>query len=367
MEVTVRRVEQVLAIIVLTLLAAGCIAILAPFTVAILWAIIIALTTWPAYRRVRNLVGGRRTLAATIMILLLVAGLVMPLVVLATSLADDATAFVRNVRAFFADGVPAAPPWMYGLPLIGDRLAALWTDIAEGTLTLGQYIPKVIQPVGSWLVKIGAGVTQALFDLTIGLITLFFIYRDGGTGGRSLHDLAERIGGDKSERLLDIAAKTMKGVVYGTVGTAIAQGILTGIGLAVSGVPAATVLGVIAGFAALFPAGPVIVWAPAAIWLLTQGDVVWGVFLIAWGSVAVGMSDNVLKPMFIGQGIDLPFLLIMLGLIGGMIAFGFLGIFLGPTLLAVGYTLFSEWMSLRRAGRSEDRPEEEGEASTGDT
>ena len=361
MEITVGRVEQALAIIVLTLLAAGCLAILVPFTAPILWAVIIALTTWPAYRRLRDLLGGRRSLAATLMVLMLVAGLVLPLIVLATSLADDATAFVRNVRSFFADGVPAAPAWMYGLPLAGDRLAALWTDIAEGTLSLGQYVPKVIQPVGSWLVKIGAGVTQALFDLAIGLITLFFIYRDGGSGGQSLHDLAERIGGAKSERLLGVAASTMKGVVYGTVGTAIAQGILTAIGLAVSGVPAATVLGVIAGFAALFPAGPVIVWAPAALWLFTQGDLVWGMFLIAWGTVAVGMSDNVLKPMFIGSGIDLPFLMIMLGLIGGMIAFGFLGIFLGPTLLAVGYTLVSEWMSLRREDRTEAPPAADGE------
>ena len=148
----------------------------------------------------------------------------------------------------------------------------------------------------------------------------------------------------------------MKGVVYGTVGTAIAQGILTAIGLAVSGVPAATVLGVIAGFAALFPAGPVLVWGPAAIWLFSQGDIAWGLFLIGWGAVAVGMSDNVLKPMFIGQGVDLHFLLIMLGLIGGMIAFGFLGIFLGPTLLAVGYTLLSEWRAMRREDQTDPEP-----------
>ena len=359
MEITVQRVEQLLAIIALVLLAAGCIAVLAPFTVAILWAVIIALTTWPAYRRVRSLVRGRRTLAATIMILLLVTALFMPMIVLATSLADDAAAFIRNVREFFSDGVPAAPAWMFGLPLIGDRLAALWSDFAAGTLSLGQYLPKYIQSAGSGLVKIGAGVTQALFDLTIGLVTLFFIYQQGGAGGRDLSELAQRIGGDKSERLLEVAATTMKGVVYGTVGTAIAQGILTAIGLAVSGVPAATVLGVIAGFAALFPAGPVLVWGPAAIWLLSQGDIAWGLFLIGWGTVAVGMSDNVLKPMFIGQGVDLHFLLIMLGLIGGMIAFGFLGIFLGPTLLAVGYTLFSEWRAMRMEDKAE--PESGGE------
>ena len=360
MELNVKRVEQLLAIIVLVLLAAGCIVVLVPFTAAILWAIIIALTTWPAYRAIREILNGRRTLAAAIMVFLLVTALLLPMIVLASSLADDAASFLRNVRTFFAEGVPAAPSWMYGLPLINDRLAVVWTDLAAGTLSIGQYIPKVIQPVGGWLVRIGAGVGQALFDLSIGLVTLFFLYRDGGAGGRGLTDLAERIGGEQSERLLEVAASTMKGVVYGTVGTAIAQGILTAIGLAVSGVPAATLLGVIAGFAALIPAGPVLVWGPAAIWLMAQGNIAWAIFLVGWGTVAVGMSDNVLKPMFIGQGANLHFLLIMLGLIGGMIAFGFLGIFLGPTLLAVGYTLFSEWMTLRR----EDRGGNAGEATT---
>ena len=347
MEMTEARVERLIGLIVLALLAAGCLAVLLPFVAPVLWALIFALVSWPAFERLEIFLKGRRTLAATLMILLLVGVMLVPLVVLATSLADDVAGFIQRMRAFFADGVTDPPAWLAGLPLVGERLAVLWREIAEGTISLGQYLPKAIQPVGNWLLNVGKGIGGAVFDLTIGLVTLFFLYRDGREAGQDLIAAARHIGGDRSQKLLDVAAATMKGVVYGTVGTALAQGLLTGIGLAITGVPAATLLGAMAAVFALFPAGPILVWGPAAVWLLAQGQIPWAIFLIAWGGVAVGMSDNVLKPMFIGRDAELHFLLILLGLLGGMIAFGFLGIFLGPTLLAVGVTLVRGWLKTR--------------------
>jgi len=337
-------VEKTVALLVLTALAAGCLLVLLPFLAPILWALIIALVTWPAFLRLEAVVNGRRTLAATLMILLMVTLLLVPLIVLATSLAEDAAGFVQRVRDFFSEGVPSPPTWLAGLPLVGERLAAVWHDLAAGTISLGQYVPKAIQPVGNWLIQAGARIGEAVFDLTIGLLTLFFLYRDGEEAGHDFVRIAQRIGGQHSGRLIHVAESTMKGVVYGTVGTAFAQGVLTAIGLAITGVPAATVLGTVAGFAAFFPAGPIIVWAPAALWLLAQGHLFSAIFLVAWGGVAVGMSDNVLKPMFIGRESQMHFLMILLGLLGGMIAFGFLGIFLGPTLLAVGHSILTEWM-----------------------
>jgi len=340
-------VERPIAILLLAALAAGCFVVLLPFLAPILWALILALVTWPAFLRLQDAVGGRRTLAASLMILLLVAVLLVPMVVLAFSLAEDAGAFVQRVRGFFAEGTPSAPGWLAGLPLVGKGLAVLWRDIAEGTISLGQYVPKVIQPVGNWLVQAGARIGRALFELSIGLLTLFFFYRDGAEAGRDLVHIADRIAGERSARVLQVAEGTMKGVVYGTVGTAFAQGLLTAVGLAVTGVPGAVVLGVIAGFAAFFPAGPILVWGPAAFWLLANGHLVSAIFLVAWGGVAVGMSDNVLKPLFIGRESQLHFLMILLGLLGGMMAFGFLGIFLGPTLLAVGHSIVTEWMRVK--------------------
>ena len=342
-----KRIERTLAFLVLAALATGCFLVLLPFLAPILWALILALVTWPAFQTVQSALKGRRTLAASAMILMLVGILLIPLIILAASLAEDAAGFVQRVRTFFSQGSPTAPDWLVGLPLVGDKLAALWRDVAEGTISLGQYIPKAIQPVGNWLVQAGTRVGQAVLELCIGLITLFFLYRDGAEAGQDLIKIAGRIGGEQSRRIIEVASGTMKGVVYGTVGTALAQGLLTGIGLAITQVPGATVLGTIAGFAAFFPAGPIVVWGPAAFWLITQGHFISAIFLVAWGGVAVGMSDNVLKPIFIGRGTELHFLMILLGLIGGMIAFGFLGIFLGPTLLAVGHSIVTEWSHSR--------------------
>lgn len=367
MDIAEVRIERLVGLLLLGVLAAGCLAVLLPFVAPVLWALIFALVTWPAFDRLEAFLEGRRTLAATLMILLLVAIMLVPLIVLATSLAEDVAGFIQRVRAFFSDGVPDAPAWLVGLPLVGERLAGVWREVAEGTISLGQYLPKAIQPVGNWLIKLGRGIGQAVFDLTIGLVTLFFFYRDGREAGRDLIAAAGHIGGEDSRRLLDVAAATMKGVVYGTVGTAMAQGLLTGIGLAITGVPAATLLGAVAAGAALFPAGPILVWGPAAIWLIAQGQIPWAIFLIAWGGVAVGMSDNVLKPMFIGRDAQLHFLLILLGLLGGMIAFGFLGIFLGPTLLAVGVTLVRGWLKTRAdAAAADEAAEAEAEAGSSD-
>jgi predicted PurR-regulated permease PerM len=183
----------------------------------------------------------------------------------------------------------------------------------------------------------------------MGLLVAFFLYRDGDKAATAFSQLAHRIGGERSARLTRVAEGTMKGVVYGIVGTAFAQGILTTIGLAISGVPAAIFLGVVAGFASLLPGGAALVWIPAAIWLFGQGDTGWGLFLAIWGAAVVGTADNVLKPMFISRGSALPFIIVLLGIVGGMLAFGFLGIFLGPTLLAVGYSLVGEWTRQQEA------------------
>jgi len=354
MELGVRRIEYLVGIVVLALLAVGCLIVLVPFIAPILWALIVALTTWPVFRWLRDGLRGRRTLAAAIMTLLLVSILLVPLVILATGLADDAAVFIGRFRAFFADGIPPAPGWLAGLPLIGGGLANVWAGLAEGTITIGQYVPKMIQPVANWLVRVGVTVGQGVFDLSMGLLVVFFLYRDGEKAATAFSQVARRIGGDRSARLMHVAEGTMKGVVYGIVGTAFAQGILTAIGLGVSGVPAAIFLGVVAGFASLIPGGAGLVWIPAAIWLFGQGHTGWGIFLAVWGAAVVGMADNVLKPMFISRGSALPFIIILLGIVGGMLAFGFLGVFLGPTLLAVGYSLIGEWTRQQEAAPAQE-------------
>jgi len=158
-----------------------------------------------------------------------------------------------------------------------------------------------------------------------------------------LQEVTRRIAGTRAQQLVDLAVTTVRGVVYGILGSLLAQGILAGVGFLVAGVPGAFLLGFLTLFLSLVPGGPALLWLPASIWLSKQGATGWAIFLALWGLFVVGTADNVIKPYLIGRGSDLPFILVLLGVLGGAIAFGVIGIFLGPTLLAVGYTVVRDW------------------------
>ncbi len=203
-----------------------------------------------------------------------------------------------------------------------------------------------------WLFARGLDVGQGIFQLSLSVFISFFFYRDGAVVVEKFHDVAKRIVGDRTHHLLGVVGGTVKGVVYGILGTAIAQGILAGIGLWIAGVPLPLLLGLLTFFLSLIPMGPPLVWAPATVWLIYHGRVGWGVFLGIWGLLVISGIDNLLKPYLISRGSKLPFALVFLGVLGGMIAFGFIGIFLGPTLLAVGYSLIQEWSAPKTEGHA---------------
>jgi predicted PurR-regulated permease PerM len=177
-----------------------------------------------------------------------------------------------------------------------------------------------------------------------------------------LTNAVERIGGEHGKHLLTVAGNTVRGVVYGILGTALAQAILASIGFLIVGVPGAALLALLTFFSSVIPVlGTGLVWLPAALWLFNQGSTGWGIFMIVWG-LGVASVDNVLKPWLISQGSDMPFLLIFFGVLGGALAFGFIGVFLGPTLLAVGFRLVEAWGA---AGRASDTPADERQAEHG--
>ena len=192
---------------------------------------------------------------------------------------------------------------------------------------------------------IGAGLSlgNAVVQLILAMLTAFFLYRDGVAVRRSLVSAGRRIAGDNAPRLLRVAYATINGVVYGVLGTALAQALLLLIGLWVTGIPAALLLGLLLFVLSLIPLGPLLVMGPAAVWLYFSGEVGWSVFIIVWSIAAGLVTDNVLKPWLISRGSELPLILILFGVIGGAVTFGGLGLFLGPTLLAVGYELIREW------------------------
>jgi predicted PurR-regulated permease PerM len=162
-----------------------------------------------------------------------------------------------------------------------------------------------------------------------------------------------RLAGVRAQRLANVAGATVVSVVYGILGTALAQGLLAGIGFYIAGIPLAALLGLATFFLSIVPVGPPLVWIPAALWLYVQGSPGWAIFVLVWGLVVVSGVDNILKPMLISRGTQLPFVMVFLGVLGGALAFGLIGVFLGPTLLVVGNRLLHEWS---QGGVSEETP-----------
>lgn len=338
-----RRLESTLGIVALSFLAIGCFLVLRPFVSALMWAVILTFSTWPVYAWLERRLGGRRSLAAVVMTVLLAAALVLPLVLVGTSLADDAGALAALVRDTLAGGPPSLPAWLVGLPLIGPELGRLWAQLVANTGSLLELLSPYMTALRDLALSGGLSLGRGLLELTLSVAATFFFYRDGPYAAQQLRVLGHRVAGDRAHHLLQVAGDTIGSVVYGIIGTAVAQGLLAAIGFWIAGLGHALLLGILVFFLALVPMGPPLVWAPAALWLLYQGQYGVGTFLLLWGALVVSGIDNFLKPYLISRGTDLPFLLVFLGVIGGALAFGFLGIFLGPTLLAVGYALVREW------------------------
>jgi predicted PurR-regulated permease PerM len=342
------RVDRWAGIAIVIVLILGCFVVLRPFLSAILWAVILAFSTWPVYQRIESAVAGRKGLASGLMVLAVAAVLIVPLALLGTSLAEDVAALVEMARQLLSEGPPAPPAWVAKLPVVGSRMHDRWQEMAGSGARLTEALLKYLMPLRDWALRSAANLGESLLYLSLSVFIAFFLYRDGAALAARLKPLFARVGGQRASALLQVAGNTINGVVYGIIGTALIQGILVGIGLWVAGVPRVLLLGVLTCVLSLIPIGPPLIWVPAAIWLFEKGATGWAVFLVLWGLLVVGLVDNFLKPYFIGKESRLPFILVFLGTLGGVMALGFLGIFLGPTLLAIAYASFQEWSSRER-------------------
>jgi predicted PurR-regulated permease PerM len=286
---------------------------------------------------------GRESLAALILSLgwmLLVAA---PLVWLGFNLADhvrDMTVLVKDIQV---DGLPDPPAWLGSIPLVGERLVAFWNSIDQQGAALMTTIKPYLGQVGNWLLARSAQIGGGILELTLSLVFVFFFYRDGPRLAAFVLRLLERLIGDRAQYYLDLVAGTVQRVVNGVIGTAAAQAVLALIGFLIAGVPGALVLGIMTFMFSLIPMGPPLVWIPATAWLAWNGDYGMAIFLGVWGMFVISGVDNVLKPYLISRGGNLPLVIVLLGVFGGLLAFGFIGLFIGPTLLAVAYSLVTDW------------------------
>ena len=338
-----KRIEQIIQIAAIAVLVVGCLMVLKPFLAAILSAAILCFSTWPVYEWLERKLRGRSWLAALVMTLLLVLVLVLPLVMVALTYADEVPHLLEVVRDALADGLPNPPPWVASIPLVGDTLDTGWRELAGNKAKLAEVLKRFLQPAREGLVYFSLLIGEGALQFTLIAFVGYFFYRDGAVLANALRGALNRVAGDLTGRLLDIVGGTINGVVYGIVGTGIAQGVAALIGFLIAGIPGALMLGFLTCFLSIVPAGPALIWLGATAWLAFQDRPGWAVFMAVWGFFVISGIDNVVKPLLISRGSSLPFALVLLGVMGGVLAFGFVGIFLGPVLLAVGFNLLRRW------------------------
>jgi len=331
----------------LALLILGCLVVLRPFISGLLWAVVLCFSTWPVYRRVFEMTGRRRTWAAFLMSAGMMLILFLPFVIIGLTLADSVKELTTATRAWLDEGPPYPPEFVKKLPAVGGTIDSYWREMADDSAKLLQEAKHWVEPVGRGALKAGLVLGHGVLEIGLSIFVAFFLFRDGVFAADRLTAGVVKLAGDRGHRLLGVAGNTVRGVVYGILGTALVQAVVAGIGFAIAGVPGAALLALLTFFLSVIPGGPPLVWIPAAIWIFHRGEMGWGIFMVIWG-MGVSSVDNVVRPWLISQGSDMPFILIFFGVLGGVLAFGFIGVFLGPTLLAVGYRLVEEWVSIRR-------------------
>lgn len=346
------RIEAMAAIVAVAFLAVGCAVVLRPFISAILWAAVLAYTTWPMLLRVEGWMRGRRSLAAFTMTTLIALVLVLPFVVVGITLAENVSRAEELFR-FLQGGLPVeAPEWTRRLPWIGPALERAWPGFAQDTGEISKALKAAGSGAGKWFLTHSLDFGKGIMQLALSVVIVFVFYRDGERMTARIAAGAHRIAGDVSQRLLSVAGSTVRSVVYGIIGTALTQAILAALGFWAAGVPSPFLLGLLTFLLALIPAGPPFVWVPAALWLFHEGQAGWGVFMAAWGFFVISGIDNLVRPYLISRDSNLPFIIVLLGALGGIFTFGFIGLFLGPVLLAVGYALIREFTASHKPQES---------------
>jgi predicted PurR-regulated permease PerM len=346
----------VLWVVVIGMLLAGSFLTLLPFLSGLIWATTITVATWPALIRLERLMWGRRSLAVAMMTLLVAVAFIVPFVAAVSTLIDAASRSPAVMNDFLARGIDPPPAWIADIPVIGQRLMERWQTIAAGgpEALAAAAQPYAVSAAG-WALAATGGVGRTIVLVLVTLLLVPILYMQGETAARGALAFAHRLGGASGERTLVLAGQAIRSVALGVVVTALVQSVLAGVGLWVCGVPHAGLLAALAFLLGVAQVGPFLVLLPSVMWLYWTGSAGWATALLIW-SLPVGALDNVLRPILIRRGVQLPILLIIGGVIGGLISFGVVGLFVGPVVLAATYTLAKDWVAKEPATPSQSDP-----------
>lgn len=334
-----------LAVLFIGILIAASFWIFRPFLVAFLWATMIVVATWPMLLALQTRLWGKRGLAVAVMTLLLLLVFVVPFSLAIAAIVEKADQIAAWIKSLATFTLPPPPEWLERVPFLGPKLADQWQQLAalharELSTHLAPYAGKLVR----WFADQAGGVGMMILQFLLTAIIAAILYVNGETAAAGVGSFGRRLAGDKGEEVAILAGKAVRGVALGVVVTAIIQSGLGGIGLAITGLPAAPMLTAVMFMLCIAQVGPALVMIPAVIWLFYKSGTFWGSVLLVW-AIPVLLLDNFLRPILIKKGADLPLLLIFTGVIGGLLAIGIIGLFIGPVILAVTYTLLKAWVS----------------------
>lgn len=336
-------IERTFLLVLVGALSYACLRIVSPFIPPFIWAVILALSTWPYYLNLSRWLGDRRSLAAILMTLIQLMVFVVPAFLALNALTENVD-LAENLLAQLVDWLRGEPPiWLEHIPLLGPDLDTDWRSGRWSQALSPEKIRPILATGGKWILQGGASLALNALNIVLAVLMAGFLYSHGEQAASVAESLAMRIGGVSAVKATETAARTVRGVSLGVIGTALIQALLSGIGFSLAGLSSAPILGLLCFLGAVLQIGTSIIWIPSALWLAHLDHEGWAIFTVIWG-ISINIMDNFIKPYFIGLSSPLPFLLIMVGVVGGLLAWGFVGIFLGTTLLAVAYTTFFTWL-----------------------
>lgn len=318
--------------------------VLQPFIVPVAWAMIIAYATWPLFLLIRKYIHLGETLSALLMTLLLTAAFVLPTLWMLSLLKNEVSLVFAELSARLTQAPPELPKYIRTLPWLGNWLNDLFIQMTANPAAFQAKISTWISEGSNQLVTVLGDVGRNAAKMGFALITLFFLFRDGDHVLRQIHQVLFRFLGARIDNYLTAVGGMTKAVVWGLIATALAQGFVAGLGYWWTGIPAPMLLGALTALAALIPFGAPFVWVTVSVLLLAEGNYLDGIILFLWGTLAVSSVDNLVRPMVISNATRIPFLLVMFGVLGGLTAFGLVGLFLGPVILAVLIAVWQEWL-----------------------